>query len=198
MKYPTVFEELVICFKKFAGVGTKSAERMAYQVLTFSKEDVAFFSETLLAMKTKIKFCSICGHISEEDTCLICQDDSRNEHTLCVVQSSRDVFALEKANDFRGRYHVLNGIISAVNGVGPQDINLESLIERVKNGSLKEIILATNPNVEGETTALYIARLLEDYPVTTTRLAYGLPVGGNLDYADAFTLLKAFEGRKKI
>lgn len=198
MKYPTVFEELVICFKKFAGVGTKSAERMAYQVLSFSKEDIDFFAKTILSTKTRIRFCSICGHISEEETCLICQDKSRDEQTLCVVQSSRDVFALEKTNDYKGKYHVLHGIISAVNGVGPQDIHLDGLVRRVKAGGIKEIIVATNPNVEGETTALYIAKILEPYEVSVTRLAYGLPVGGNLDYADPFTLLKAFEGRRKL
>ncbi len=198
MKYPHTFEELIICFKKFTGVGSKSAERMAYQILDFTPDEIQFFVETLQNSKLNLHRCKICGHMCEGNTCSICQDESRSEEVLCVVQSPKDVYALEKAEEYRGKYHVLHGVISAVNGIGPHDINLMSLVERVKQGKIKEVIVATNPNIEGETTALYISKLLEGYPVTTTRLAYGLPVGGNLDYADAFTLMKAFEGRKKI
>lgn len=198
MKYPTVFEELIIFFKKFPGVGTKSAERMAYRVLELSTEELAFFSELVLKSKTEIKHCKICGHLSEKELCSVCLDQNRDESLVCVVQSSKDVFALEKTNDFKGRYHVLNGVISTTNGIGPNDINLNSLISRVQENKIKEVVIATNPNIEGETTALYIAKLLEPFSVNVTRLAYGLPVGGLLDYADSLTLLKAFEGRKKI
>ena len=198
MKYPGTFEDLIDVFKKFPGVGSKSAERMAYQVLEMEKEKVEKMISALKNAKENIHFCKICGHICEDEICDICQDESRDSSTICVVQTPKDVFALEKAKEYKGAYHVLHGIISASNGIGPNDINLNSLLDRVKDGKVKEIIIATNPTIEGETTALYISRLINDENINVTRLAYGLPVGASLDYADQFTLIKAIEGRRKI
>lgn len=198
MKLPNSFESLIESLKKLPGVGSKSAERMAYQILNFSTEEVESFAAALLSSKKSIKRCSVCGQITDNEVCDTCLDESRDHSLICVVQNPKDAFALEKAKEFRGVYHILYGVLSAVNGVGPQDLNLESLIKRVEEGNVKEVIIATNPNVEGETTALFIADLLSTKGITVSRLAYGLPVGGNLDYADEFTLLKAIEGRRKI
>lgn len=198
MKLPNSFESLIESLKKLPGVGSKSAERMAYQILNFSTEEVESFAAALLSSKKSIKRCSVCGQITDNEVCDTCLDESRDHSLICVVQNPKDAFALEKAKEFRGVYHILYGVLSAVNGVGPQDLNLKSLIKRVEEGNVKEVIIATNPNVEGETTALFIADLLSTKGITVSRLAYGLPVGGNLDYADEFTLLKAIEGRRKI
>lgn len=198
MKYPKSFEQLVESLKKLPGVGTKSAERMAYEILEMEVEDVQQFVDSLINVKKSLKNCEICGLISEKNHCEICQDSTRDQTLICVVQSSKDAYALERAKEYNGLYHVLNGVISVTNGTGPNDINLASLIKRLDSTKLKEVIIATNPNVEGETTALYISKILEKKPVTITRLAYGLPVGGNLDYADDYTLLKALQGRRKI
>ncbi|MDD2433658.1 MAG: recombination mediator RecR [Bacilli bacterium] len=198
MKYPEVFERLVESLKRLPGVGTKSAERMAYQIIDMDLETIQEFSASLLDCKTKLHHCPICGQITENDVCDVCSDDSRDSSIICVVQTPKDAFALERAKEFKGKYHILHGVISVTNGTGPDDINIASLIKRVKDGGVKEVIIATNPNVEGETTAQYIARLLEKYHVNVTRLAYGLPVGGNLDYTDEYTLVKALEGRRKI
>ena len=198
MKLPRSFEELIESLKKLPGVGTKSAERMAYQILNFTEEEVDDFASALIASKRSIKKCKICGQITDNEICDTCLDENRDQSLICVVQNPKDAFALEKAKEYKGTYHILYGVLSAVNGVGPADLNIESLIKRVEEGNVKEIIIATNPNVEGETTALFIAEILTKYGVSVTRLAYGLPVGGNLDYADEFTLLKAIEGRRKI
>lgn len=198
MKYPKSFELLVESLKKLPGVGTKSAERMAYEILEMDVEDIQQFVDSLINVKKNLQYCSNCGLISELGKCEICQDQTRDKSTVCVVQSSKDAYALERAKEYQGLYHVLNGVISVTNGTGPNDINLASLIKRIESGNIKEVIIATNPNVEGETTALYISKLLEKKAVSITRLAYGLPVGGNLDYADDYTLLKALQGRRKI
>lgn len=198
MKYPEVFERLVESLKRLPGVGTKSAERMAYQIIDMDLETIQEFSASLLDCKNKLHHCPICGQITEHEICDVCSDDSRDSSIICVVQTPKDAFALERAKEFKGKYHILHGVISVTNGTGPDDINIASLIKRVKDGGVKEVIIATNPNVEGETTAQYIARLLEKYHVNVTRLAYGLPVGGNLDYTDEYTLVKALEGRRKI
>ena len=198
MKLPRSFEELIESLKKLPGVGTKSAERMAYQILNFTEEEVDDFASALISSKRSIKRCKICGQITDNEVCDTCLDENRDQSLICVVQNPKDAFALEKAKEYKGTYHILYGVLSAVNGIGPSDLNIESLIKRVEEGNVKEIIIATNPNVEGETTALFIAEILTKYGVSVTRLAYGLPVGGNLDYADEFTLLKAIEGRRKI
>jgi recombination protein RecR len=198
MKYPKSFELLVDSLKKLPGVGTKSAERMAYEILEMDVEDIKQFIDSLTNIKKNLTSCEVCGLISETKKCDVCQDNTRDQSIVCVVQSSKDAFALERAKEFNGLYHVLNGVISVTNGTGPNDINITALLKRIELGKISEVIIATNPNVEGETTALYISKLLEKKNVSITRLAYGLPVGGNLDYADDYTLLKALQGRRKI
>lgn len=199
MKYPESFTRLVDHLKKLPGVGSKSAERMAYQIIDMDEEFLKNFATSLIDAKQNLGKCSICGCMCEDNLCEICKDETRDTSLICVVQTSKDVYALEKAKDYQGVYHVLNGVISAVNGVSPNDINLYSLIDRVNNSNVSEVIVATNPNIEGKSTAQFIAKLLsENKDVQVTRLAYGLPVGGNLDYADEFTLLKAIQGRRKI
>ena len=198
MKYPEVFERLVDSLKRLPGVGTKSAERMAYRIIEMDLDTIQEFANALVDCKSKLHHCPICGQITENETCDVCSDETRDGSIVCVVQTPRDAFALERAKEFKGKYHILHGVISVTNGTGPDDINIASLVKRVQAGGIKEVIIATNPNVEGETTAQYIARILEKYPVTVTRLAYGLPVGGNLDYTDEYTLVKALEGRRKI
>lgn len=198
MKYPQTFENLINGLKKLPGVGSKSAERMAYQILNMDDEDITKLATSLLDSKEKLTRCKKCGCMSEGDECEICKDSARDTKTLCVVQSTKDVYALEKVKNYNGVYHVLNGVISPSLGVTPNDLNLNILVDRIINDEIKEVILATNPNIEGETTALYIAKLLENKDVEVTRLAYGLPVGASLDYADEYTLIKSLQGRRKL
>lgn len=198
MKYPQTFENLINGLKKLPGVGSKSAERMAYQILNMDDEDISKLATSLLDSKEKLTRCKKCGCMSEGDECEICKDSTRDTKTLCVVQSTKDVYALEKVKNYNGVYHVLNGVISPSLGVTPNDLNLNKLVDRIINDEIKEVILATNPNIEGETTALYIAKLLENKDVEVTRLAYGLPVGASLDYADEYTLIKSLQGRRKL
>ena len=195
--YPKRFENLIDCLRKLPGVGMKSAERYAFDMLSFSDEDIDQFIQSLHDLKTNIKRCHICGNLADGDTCEICKDHTRNKSLLCVVQSPKDVIAMEKTQEYNGLYHVLNGVISTSKGILPEDININSLIERCDE-NMSEVIIATNPTVEGETTALYIAKRLESKNINTTRIAHGLPMGGHLDYADELTLIKALEGRKKI
>lgn len=183
---------------KLPSVGKKSAERMAFAMLEMDDDDLNEFSEAIKDLKNKIHFCPICGNITEDDKCYICKDENRDQTTLMVVSSPKDIIAFENAEGYQGLYHVLGGTISISKGKGIEDLNIDSLMERVDKGVIKEIIIATNPTVDGETTALYLAKLLENKNVNVTRLAYGLPMGGNLDYADALTLAKAIEGRRKI
>jgi len=194
---PASLEKLVESFRILPGVGAKSAERYALSMLDASLEDVEEFAKALLDVKTKIKTCPVCGNLTEEDKCSICSDSSRDHHTICVVQSMKDVIAMEKTNEYKGVYHVLQGLISTTKGILPEDLNIKSLLERL-NDETKEIILATNATMEGETTALYLDKILSGKGVLVTRIAYGLPMGGHLDYADELTLIKAIEGRKKI
>ncbi len=195
--YPKRFENLIDCLRKLPGVGMKSAERYAFDMLNYSEEDIDLFIQSLNDLKTNIKRCHICANLSDGDTCEICKDHTRNKNLICVVQSPKDVIAMEKTQEFNGMYHVLNGVISTSKGIMPEDINIDSLMDRI-NESTSEVIIATNPTVEGETTALYIAKRLESKPCAVTRIAHGLPMGGHLDYADELTLIKALEGRKKI
>lgn len=183
---------------KLPSIGKKSAERMAFAMLEMEDEDLNEFSDAIRDLKTKIHQCPICGNITEEDECYICKDDSRDRETILVVSSPKDVIAFENADGYHGLYHVLGGTISISKGKGIEDLNIASLLKRVESDNIKEVIIATNPTVDGETTALYLAKLLENNGVNVTRLAYGLPMGGNLDYADALTLAKAIEGRRKI
>ena len=183
---------------KLPGVGKKSAERMAYSMLNFSDEDLLEISESIKDLKANIRFCKTCGMISENDECEICKDDSRDESILMVVSYPKDVFSIEKSGTYNGKYHVLNGEISLSKGIHIEDLNLASLYERLSANKIEEVILATNPTIDGETTALYIARNIEKYNVKVTRLAYGLQMGGNLEYVDPLTLSKALEGRHKL
>ena len=183
---------------KLPSVGKKSAERMAFAMLEMDDEDLNEFADAIKELKTRIHFCPICGNITEDDKCYICNDDSRDKETILVVSSPKDVIAFENAEGYHGLYHVLGGTISISKGKGIEDLNIASLLKRVVEEHIKEVIIATNPTVDGETTALYLAKLLENKGANITRLAYGLPMGGNLDYADALTLAKAIEGRRKI
>lgn len=185
-------------FAKLPSVGKKSAERMAYALLDMSKEDAEEFYNSIKDMKEKIHICPICGFLSESDVCPICGDKSRNQNTLVVVSYPKDVIVFENAETFDGLYHVLNGVISITKGKTVEDLNIDSLVERLKNHHFDEVIIATNPTIEGETTALYLSKIISPFVGQVTRLAYGLQMGGNLDYTDALTLSKAIEGRRKI
>lgn len=190
--------KLIESFSRLPGVGHKSAEKMAYSVLEMADEDVEMFSEALIELKRNVHHCPICGAYTEDDVCEICSDENRDKTKIIVVSYPKDVASFERLGVYSGRYHVLGGVLSAVNGVGISDLNIDSLEKRIKEDNVQEIIIATNPTTEGETTALYLARILEKDNVNVTRLAYGLPMGGHLEYADSLTLSKALEGRKKI
>ena len=183
---------------KLPGVGKKSAERMAYAMLDFSNEDLADIASSISSLKEKIHFCPVCGMISDIDGCYICDDSLRDQTSLMVVSYPKDVMSLEKSGAFHGLYHVLNGELSLSRGIEVDKLNLDSLFKRLEKGQIKEVILATNPTLDGETTSMYLAKLLEKYQINITRLAYGLQMGGNLDFVDPLTLTKALEGRRKI
>lgn len=195
--YPKKFEALVDAYRHLPGVGLKTAERYAFETIEWNEDTINLMIETLNNIKDGIKKCEICGNLSENDQCEICTDSGRNHNMICVVQSAKDVIAMEKTREYNGVYHVLNGVISTSKGILPEDINIDSLLHRIDENT-NEIIIATNPTVEGETTALYLSKILERFPVSVTRIAHGLPMGGHLDYADELTLIKAFEGRKKM
>ena len=197
MAYPKSFEKAIEGFKKLPGVGSKTAERYAFTMLDCPDNEVEEFVQALMTMKQKIHTCPICGNLTENEECDICSDSRRDTSTICVVQSSRDVLAMERTHEYKGVYHVLNGLISASKGILPEDLNIESLLDRIDD-NVHEVILATNATVEGDTTALYLDKLLAQKKVLVTRIAYGIPIGGHLDYADELTLIKAIEGRKKI
>jgi recombination protein RecR len=191
------FDRLVEQFRRLPGVGIKSAKRMTFAVLDMPSEDAQAFADAIIAAKAHISRCKICGDICEGDVCSVCLDSHRDQSILCVVEDSRDVAALEKMREYHGLYHVLGGLISPTDGIGPDRLLVRELLRRL-DGKVKEVILATNPSVEGEATALYIAKLIKPMDVLTTRLAYGIPVGGELQYADDMTLFRAIEGRRKI
>ncbi len=197
MEYPKSFEELVECFKLLPGIGGKGAERMTYHVLDMDEEQVQRFSQAIINFKKEIKYCKRCGHICEDELCDICQDSTRDHSTICVVESPKDVFAMEKLKEYRGLYHVLHGTMSIMDGKTIDDLNIQTLFDRL-NEDIHEVIIATNPTREGETTALFLAKLLAKKNIPASRIANGLPIGSNLDYADELTLLKSLEGRKKI
>lgn len=183
---------------KLPSIGRKSAERMAYALLDMSDDDLLEFSNAIKELKSSIHRCPICGNLTEEDICEICSDESRDKSIILVTSYPKDVIAIENSGGYDGLYHVLHGVIAPNKGIGLEDLNFYSLISRIKEGGVKEIIFATNPTVEGETTALYLAKKLEPYNLTITRLAYGLQMGGNLDYTDSITLGRALEGRRKL
>ncbi len=195
--YPATLEKLVEYFRMLPGVGRKTAERYAMQVLELPKEDIEAFANQMMAVKTEIRQCPVCGHLTEGDICSICADENRDHTTICVVQQPKDVMAIEKFGQYNGVYHVLHGAISPMKGILPENLNFDTLLTRIDENT-KEVIIATNSNMEGDTTALYITKILKDYPnVTVSRLASGLPMGSNLDYADEITLSRALSGRIK-
>lgn len=198
MYYPQPISKLIDSFTKLPGIGPKTASRLAFYVLNMKDDDVLDFAKALVSAKRELTHCSVCGHITDTDPCQICQDTSRDASLICVVEDPKDVIAMEKMREFRGKYHVLNGAISPMDGVGPEDINVPSLLNRLKDEEVKELILATNPNIEGEATAMYISRLVKPSGIRITRIAHGLPVGGDLEYADEVTLSKALEGRREL
>lgn len=191
-------EILIEQFRKLPSVGRKSAERMAYAVLDYSKEEAEVFANAITEAKDKIKRCKHCFNFSESEECPICSDPERDKSVICVVEDARDIISLEKVKEYHGLYHVLGGTISPMHGVNPDDLNIVELLHRLGSGEVSELIIATNPTVEGETTALYISRLVKPLNVKVSRLAYGMPVGGELDHADEVTLLRAIEGRKEL
>ena len=183
---------------KLPSVGKRSAERMAYAMLNMEDDDLAEFSDAIINLKKSIHVCPICGFLTDEENCVICNDKDREQDVLMIVSYPKDVIAFENAESYRGQYHVLNGVISLNKGGTIEDLNINSLMERIEKNNFKEVIIATNPTIEGETTALYIGKLIGDKVPTVTRLAYGLQMGGNLDYTDSLTLSKAVEGRRKL
>lgn len=195
--YPQSISKLIEEFSRLPGIGPKTAQRLAFYVLDMNESDVKAFSEALINAKTNIKYCSICGNLTDEDPCIICRNTSRDPQVICVVQEPRDVIAMEKTREYKGLYHVLHGAISPLEGIGPDDIRIKELLKRL-TPEIKEVILATNPNVEGEATAMYVARLIKPLGIKVTRIAHGVPVGGDIEYADEVTLSKALEGRREI
>lgn len=199
MRYPDAIDKLIEALRRYPGVGKKTAERYAlYTVNKFSEETIDEIVDAFIRIKEDIFQCPICGNITDTDPCYICKDDSRDKSKIIVVEEAKDVIVMEKTNKFHGLYHVLNGAISPSDGVGPEDINIKGLLERLKDENLEEVILATNLSNEGETTAQYINRLLSDTNILVTRIAHGIPAGGNIEYADEITIFKALEGRRKI
>ena len=198
MKYPLSIINLIESFKKLPSIGEKTAERLALAVLDMDKKNVEIFSKSLIDCKVKIKRCDICGNLSEEDICDICKEDTRNKSILCIVEEPKNIALFEKLNIFNGIYHVLDGLISPIDGKNPEDLNLFQLEKRINEGVIKEVILALKPSVEGETTSLYITKILEKYNLKITKIAYGIPMGADMDYVDSMTLELALENRMEI
>ena len=198
MHYPEPISKLIDSFMKLPGIGPKTAQRLAFHTLDMKEDDVVQFAKALVDVKRELTDCSVCGHITENDPCYICEDKQRDRSVICVVEDDKDVIAMEKMREYKGLYHVLHGSISPMDGIGPEDINIPSLIERLKNDEVSELILAMNPNLEGESTAMYISRLVKPIGIKVTRLAQGLSVGGDLEYADEVTLSKAIAGRTEM
>ena len=196
--YAKPLSKLINELSKLPGIGGKTAQRLAFHILSMDDRDALALSDAIRTAKSSMRYCSVCGNLTDEDPCAICSDESRDISTICVVESSKDVIAMEKIREYRGYYHVLHGAISPMDGIGPEDINLKSLIERLRDERIKEVIIATNPNREGEATAMYIARLIKPSGIRVSRIAHGIPVGGDLEYADEVTLLKAVEGRHEL
>ncbi|NME44183.1 recombination protein RecR [Faecalicoccus pleomorphus] len=193
--YPNKFENLILAFQNLPGVGRKTAERYAFETLNWEQQKKEEFVNALQVLIDGVDTCKVCGNLSDGDICSICSDQNRNHTLLCVVQSPKDILAIESIQEYKGVYHVLNGVINTSRGILPEDINIDSLVDRIHKDEIKEVILAIDPTVEGETTSLYIEKLIGK-DVLVTRLAYGIPMGGHLDYTDSLTLLKAFQGRK--
>ena len=198
MKYPTTIQNLIECFQKLPGIGEKTAERLALSTLNFEQETIDVFSESLKNTKTKIKKCSRCNNLAEDDLCEICKDDSRDAKLLCVVESPKNIMLFEKLGTFHGYYHVIDGLISPLDGINPEDIHIPEMINRIRQENIEEVILALKPSVEGETTSLYISKILDKSNILVSKIAHGVPLGADMDYVDSLTLELALENRKKI
>jgi recombination protein RecR len=196
--YEGAVQDLIDELGRLPGVGPKSAQRIAFHLLAAEQVDVERLAATLVRVKNEVRFCTICGNVAESEQCRICTDPRRDPSIICVVEEPKDVVAVERTREFRGRYHVLGGAISPIDGIGPDDLRIRELLTRLRDGQITELILATDPNLEGEATATYLARMINPMGLTVTRLASGLPVGGDLEYADEVTLGRAFSGRRRI
>lgn len=196
--YARPLNKLINEMNRLPGIGGKTAQRLAFHILSMEDDEAFALADAIREAKKSMRYCSICGNLTEDDPCSICADESRDRSVICVVESARDVISMEKIREYHGQYHVLHGAISPMDGIGPEDINLKTLITRLHDEKVKELILATNPTIEGEATAMYIARLIKPSGIKVTRIAHGVPVGGDLEYADEVTLLKAMEGRREL
>ncbi|MBQ2840721.1 MAG: recombination protein RecR [Oscillospiraceae bacterium] len=191
-------ENLIEQFQKLPGIGRKTAQRLAFFVLSLPEEEAQGFANAVINAKKTVKFCTVCQNLTDTEVCSLCSDNARDKTVVCVVSDPKDVAAIEKTREYNGLYHVLHGCISPMNGIGPDDVRIKELLARVAGGEIREVIMATNPDTEGEATAMYISRLLKPFGVKSTRLAYGIPVGGHLEFADEMTLTRAIEGRRTM
>ena len=196
--YDGAVQDLIDELGRLPGIGPKSAQRIAFHLLAADAADVARLAESITTVKAKVRFCAVCGNVAEDELCRVCADPRRSDDTICVVEEPKDVVAIERTREFRGRYHVLGGAIDPMNGIGPDDLRIRDLLTRLGDGAVNEVIIATDPNIEGEATAAYLTRMLTPMGLTVSRLASGLPVGGDLEYADEVTLGRAFEGRRRV
>ena len=196
--YSPSIEKLIQSFEKLPSIGNKTAARLAFYILNASEEETNEFVSSIINAKKNLKYCSKCYNISDTDPCTICGNPKRDQSSICVVEDVRDIIAMERTHEFKGVYHVLHGSISPMNGIGPEDIKIKELLARLMDGQVKEVILATNPRVEGEATAMYLSKLIKPLGVSVTRIAHGIPVGGDLEYTDEITLTKALEGRREL
>lgn len=198
MQYPAPIAKLINSFTKLPGIGPKSAARLAFYILEMKEADVLEFSRNLVNVRRELTYCSVCGNITDVDPCLICSDEQRDPSTILVVEDARDVMAMERLQEYNGRYHVLGGVLSPMEGIGPEDLNIPPLLQRLQNEEVKEVIVATNATAEGEATAMYLSRLIKPAGIKITRLAHGLSVGTDIEYADEMTLYRAIEGRREL
>lgn len=198
MYYPEPISRLMESYMKLPGIGEKTASRLAFYTINMQEEDVTNFAKNLVSVKRDLNYCSICGNITEQDPCMICSDNRRDRSTILVIEHTKDIVSIEKMQEFDGLYHVLHGVLSPIEGTGPEDINISSLLKRLQDDEVEEVIIATNANVEGEATATYLSRLIKPAEIKVTRLAHGLSVGSDIEYADEVTLLKAVEGRTEM
>jgi recombination protein RecR len=196
--YPEALAKLIDAFTRLPGIGPKTAGRLAFHVLRMKEEDVTDFAKALVNVKRNLHYCSVCCNITDIDPCRICMDKSRDPAIICVIQEPKDLVAIERTREFRGYYHVLHGAISPMEGIGPDEIYVAELLKRLGDETVQELIMATNPNIEGEATAMYLSRLIKPFGIKVTRIAHGLPVGGDMEYADEVTLTKALEGRREL
>lgn len=197
-QYPIPIGNLIEQLSKLPGIGKKTAQRLAFYILEMDDLEVEKLSKSIINAKEKIRLCSVCCNLTDEDPCHICKDKGRDESTICVVEGPKDIIAMEKSNEYKGKYHVLHGVISPMDNVGPKDIKIKELLDRLTDGLVEEIIIATNPTVEGEATAIYLSKLIKPLGIKVTRIAHGIPVGGDLDYFDEVTISKAMENRREI